>query len=124
MCYGADGGTSQELNVEDVEYVTAYVRYIGQSNEGPDAMWTMPSAIDCEEWQLSVPGAATVPALAKHTSASVNSSVLYDLANTIDGGANATEQERQVALIGCAEGGGQLGVVADPGNEAYSTEEY
>ncbi|KAL7624111.1 hypothetical protein AAE478_005668 [Parahypoxylon ruwenzoriense] len=125
ICYGPDGGTSQNLDLDDVAYVAAYLRFIGQQNEGADARWTMPAASDCAEWALPVDGAGTVLALAKHVNPVITSSVLYeDLASTIDGGPDATEAQQQAALLGCATNGGQMGVKFDASNPAYNTDEY
>lgn len=123
ICYGADGGTSQELDPDDVAYVAAYLRFVGQENSGLEAMWTMPADSTCAEWGLPVDGAGTVLALAKHVDPDVTTSVLYeDLANTIDGGEDGENAE--TALLGCAANGGQMGVVFDASNPAYNTDEY
>jgi hypothetical protein len=44
-----------------------------------------------------------------------------DIATTIDGGEGATAAQRKAALIGCAQNGGQMGVVVDTKNAAYSS---
>lgn len=115
VCFGADGGEPQDILLEDVQYVADYLRYIGEENTGLDAFWTMPAeGFDCQEWQLPVPSAGTVLPLAKHINPRINSSVLYtDMADTIEN-----------ALLGCDTNGGMVGVVTDPTNAAYNTEEY
>lgn len=40
ICFGADGGTSQDIEIEDIEYAASSLRFIGQSNNGSDALWT------------------------------------------------------------------------------------
>lgn len=36
ICYGVDGGESQDLNVDDIQYVAEYLRYIGELASGAD----------------------------------------------------------------------------------------
>jgi len=117
VCYGKDGGTSQNLDPADVEYVAAYLRFVGESNTGADARWTMPaSGSVCEEWALPVPGAGTVLALAKHTTPFVATSVLYeDLAATI---------EAAGGLLECEGNGGQMPVKVNKSNSVYASAEY
>jgi hypothetical protein len=109
LCYGANGGTSQDLNFDDLQYVADYLRYIGETQ--PGALFTMPGGFTCQEWGIDVPGAGTVLPLAKQTGPRVTPSVLYvDIADTIDGGANATPAQRSASLLGCAAQGGQIGI--------------
>jgi len=106
--------------------VADYLRYTGDSAEpGPSARWTMPSGFDCAEWTVDIPGAGTVLLLAKHINPRITSSVLYaDMADTIDGGVDGTEEAKKASLMGCGTGGGMLGVKADAKNPAYNTDEY
>lgn len=77
----------------------------------------------CEEW--SIQREATVLILVKHTSARLSSTVLaLDIANTLDGGENATDEERAKSLLGCETNGGQMGLVFDASNPAYTGETY
>ncbi|KAM3451365.1 hypothetical protein MY5147_009045 [Beauveria neobassiana] len=122
ICYGendnavADAGGSQGLDPKHVRYVAAYLRWLGEANEGAAKFWTMAQADDCAEWTLPVPNGGTVLALAKHTSLWLTSSVLYeDMATAIDG---------DKGLLRCDKQGGQVGVVANLKNPLYSTEEY
>ncbi|KAM3470242.1 hypothetical protein MY8738_009822 [Beauveria namnaoensis] len=122
ICYGendntvAEAGGSQGLNPEHVRYVAAYLRWLGEANEGAAKFWTMARADDCAEWTLPVPNGGTVLALAKHTSPWLTSSVLYeDMATAIDG---------DKGLLRCGKQGGQVGVVANLKNPMYNTEEY
>lgn len=124
VCYGVEGGTSQNLDPEDVEYAAAYLRYLADSNNNP--IWNIPSEFECAEWTLPLFGAGTVLALAKHINPRTNSGVTYhDLARTIDGGEDATDGQRAASLLGgCATNGGQLGILVDLENPAYKTPEY
>lgn len=115
LCYGVNGGTSQNLDPEDIEYAASYLRYLADNNDNP--VWNMPSEFDCSEWTLPLFGAGTVLALAKHINPRTNSGVSYhDLANTIDG--------EKGLLAGCGANGGQLGVIVNAKDPAYLTPEY
>ncbi|KGO66433.1 hypothetical protein PITC_067290 [Penicillium italicum] len=125
VCYGVSGGTPQQLDPEDIQYVADYLRYIGQQNTGVAKFWNMPKAIDCAEWSLPVADAGTVQALAKHINPRISSSILYeDLAATIDGGEGATNDQKKAALAGCGANGGQLGVKANTSNPLYQADDY
>ncbi|KAI8304807.1 hypothetical protein K4K59_012638 [Colletotrichum sp. SAR11_240] len=79
VCYGVAGGTSQNLDPEDIEYAAQYLRYLAGTNNNP--LWNMSPAFDCAEWTLPLFGAGTVMALAKHVNPRTNSAVTYaDLA--------------------------------------------
>jgi len=94
VCYGVDGGESQNIDVEDVTYAENFLRYIGPNNN--DAMWTMASTMDCAEWTLPLPEGSAILALAKHINPQYNSSVLYeDIATTINGDPNATSGDQK-----------------------------
>lgn len=113
---GAGAGGSQDLDPEHVRYVAAYLRWLGEANDGAAKFWTMAQADDCAEWTLPVPDGGTVLALAKHTSPWLTSSVLYeDMATAIDGGKG---------LLRCGKQGGQVGVAPNLKNPMYDTEEY
>jgi hypothetical protein len=40
ICYGDPSGQSQNLNVDDIAYAAAQVRYVGEANTGSAALWT------------------------------------------------------------------------------------
>lgn len=123
VCYGVNGGSSQGLDLDDLQYVADYLRYIGESQ--PGALFTMPGGFVCQEWGIEVPGAGTVLPLAKQTGPRVTSSVLYaDIADTIDGGLDATASQRAASLVGCAANGGQVGIKTDTTNPYYNTPQY
>ncbi|KAH8174084.1 hypothetical protein LIA77_05503 [Sarocladium implicatum] len=121
VCYSE----SQNLDPADIEYAAAYLRYLA-SNSGDNPLWTMPPGFDCEEWGLPLFGAATVLGLAKHINPRTNSSVTYtDIAATLDGGENATKEQRAASLLGkCGEKGGQVTVTVNPDDPAYSNPSY
>lgn len=127
VCYGVDGGESQDLNEEDIAYVAEYLRYIGDSNSGAGKFWTMPKEKigECSEWTLPIDDGGSVLALAKHISPRITSSILYeDLAAAIDGGKDATPEQKKAALAGCGTHGGQYGATANTANPLYSSDEY
>ncbi|KAH6624479.1 hypothetical protein B0J18DRAFT_428405 [Chaetomium sp. MPI-SDFR-AT-0129] len=124
VCYGVSGGTSQDLDPDDISYAAAFLRYQADNNGNP--IWQMPSEFDCSEWTLPLAGAGTVLALAKHINPRTNSGVTYtDLARTIDGGADATDEQLAASLLGsCGKNGGQMGVTVDAADPAYHTSDY
>ena len=119
LCYGVNGGESQDVDPEDVQYAADYLRYLDEQNKGSDRLWTMPkesSVGDCAEWAFPIPNAGTVLALAKHVNPRVASSISFgDLADAIDG----TD-----GIDGCGKNGGQKGAKADTSNPLYNTDEY
>lgn len=125
VCFGVNGGTSQGVTLDDVQYVADYLRFIAEDSPTP-ALWTMPAPdLGCAEWTIPIE-AGSVLALAKHISPRVNSSVLYtDIANTIDGGVNASDKEKKESLLGaCGTHGGMVGVKVNKTDPAYSSAEY
>lgn len=78
---------------------------------------------DCAEWTLYARKSAL--ALGTHIGYAKNSSVLFeDIANTIDGGATATDPAKQKAIIGYLSSGGSLGVVVNTSRSVYSSDKY
>ncbi|KAF1817735.1 uncharacterized protein K489DRAFT_328891 [Dissoconium aciculare CBS 342.82] len=127
VCYGVDSGVSQDVNLDDVQYAADYLRYLGTSNKGLDAMWKMPAAVgNCDEWQLPVDYPGTVLSLAKHIVPRYAAYVLYtDIADAIDGGETASAAQKKQALLGgCGVHGGMVGVKTNSSNPAYNTDEY
>lgn len=126
VCFGVEGGTSQGINVDDLQYVADFLRYL--TSDDPAALWTMPGGgFDCDEWTLPIEGAGTVLALAKHINPRINSSVLYtDIAATIDGGGeNASDQAKKESLLGaCGTHGGMVAVKVNASDPAYQSAEY
>jgi hypothetical protein len=80
----------------------------------------------CEEWSLHVIATSTnatanVLVLAKHIDPKHNTTVLYeDLANAIDGGANANATQVKNSLLGCGNHGGSVAVTADLTRPEYN----
>ncbi|KAG8161994.1 hypothetical protein KVR01_007759 [Diaporthe batatas] len=127
VCFGVNGGTAQNVNVDDVAYAASYLRYIAEENAGTaGAFFTMPPSNDCDEWQLPLAFGDSVMSLAKHINPRVNSSVLYeDIANAIDGGVDPTAESLAASLLGaCGANGGMVGVKANLSNPAYSSASY
>ncbi|KXJ94906.1 hypothetical protein Micbo1qcDRAFT_173663 [Microdochium bolleyi] len=125
ICYGVSGGMSQQLDIEELEYLASYLRFVGQSNSGMSSFYQMPTGSSCQEWAIPLPEGATILILAKHVSPFVKSAVLYeDIASTIDGGESATDTQRSAALLGCAVNGGQMGVAVNTNNAAYTSTDF
>lgn len=124
VCFGINGGTSQDLRVDDVKYVADYLRYISDSNQGDAKFWKMPKAVDCAEWSLPIDYNGSVLALAKHINPRTASAVLYeDLAAAIDGGLKSKDGGKN-ELLGCGKNGGMIGVKPNLNNPLYHTKEY
>jgi hypothetical protein len=146
VCFGKDGGEAQDVELEDIEYAAIALRSQSTLPNGTTAFWTskmctslerdlnyselltilqVPRDFDCAEWMLPAPSGGTLIALAKHVNPRVASSVLFDdIANTIDGGEFATAAQKQAKLLGCARGGGMLGVKVNTSNPAHNTATY
>ncbi|KAI1179406.1 hypothetical protein F4777DRAFT_474805 [Nemania sp. FL0916] len=110
ICYNPPAGTPQNVNPNDVLFIAQYLRAYG-SQTNPGRIFTMPASAthDCAEWTLFAYGSAL--ALAKHIDDRHDSSVLFtDIANTIDGGVDATGAQKAAALISCGSSGGSVGV--------------
>lgn len=115
---------SQKLKKADIKYAASYLRYLASNSD--TGLWTMPSGFGCEEWRLPLFGAETVLGLAKHINPRTNSSVAFtDIARTLDGGENPTEEQGANSLLGkCGVKGGQVRVKVTQKNPAYHTPEY
>ena len=128
LCFGIGNlGAPQHINKSDIEYAASALRHIASSDNNP--LWTMPpeDPSTCSEWTIPVTNSkGTLLLLAKHISPGTYSSVTYnDLARTIDGGKDATDEEKKDSILGaCGENGGMKGVVVDSGDEVYHSEEY
>jgi hypothetical protein len=124
VCYGIGGGESQNINEADIAYAASHLRYLADNNNNP--LWTMPPEFDCSEWGSSVVDAGTAIVLAKHIKPRTNSSVTYyDLARTINAGAEATPAQLAASLLGsCGSGGSMMGVTVDDKDSAYNTPAY
>ncbi|KAK0750811.1 hypothetical protein B0T18DRAFT_455888 [Schizothecium vesticola] len=125
ICHGAPDGTPQNVNPDDIAYLAASMRNDAHQNVNGNSFFTMPPNIkfQCEEWAIAHEG--TVLVLVKHTSARLNSTVLSeDIANTLDRGENATDEQVKKSILGCGKSGGQVGVLYDKDNKAYNTDEF
>ncbi|KAK0624160.1 hypothetical protein B0T14DRAFT_536748 [Immersiella caudata] len=125
ICYGKPNGESQKIDPEDLAYVASVVRRHVRRNPTDPPYYHMPPNpnFECEEWSLGAEG--TVSVAVKHTSPRLDTAVLLeDVANTIDGGENATPEQISKSLLGCGENGGQVGVLVNTSNPLYSSEAY
>ncbi|KAL2872836.1 uncharacterized protein BJX67DRAFT_376620 [Aspergillus lucknowensis] len=124
LCYTAPDNIPQDVLVEDVQFIAAYLRSYGaQIRTGRLLNMAAADAPDCGEWLLY--GHGTAQAFAKHLNNTIDSSVLFaDIATTIDGGADADESQQAAALVGCGTDGGSLGVLVNAANPTYSGETY
>ena len=125
ICYGAPSGTAQNIDPDDLAFPAANIRYDARMDPNKLAFFNMPpnANFQCEEWTIASEG--TVIVLAKHTSARLNTTVLYeDIANTLDGGEKATDEQKKNSILGCGKNGGQVGLVYDQNNKAYNSETY
>lgn len=127
VCFGKDGGESQGVALDDVQYAADYLRYLSGSNSGLDKMWRMPAAVgDCAEWEIPIDFPGSVLVLAKHIVPRYATSVLFeDIANAIDGGLNASEDAKAKSLLGaCGTGGGMVGVTPNNNNAEYKSKAF
>lgn len=126
VCYGgSSGGTSQNLDIADIEYTGTYIRHLADTAD--DLLWTTPYETDFCEWSLPIYDAYTVLALVKYISPRSNSSITYDdIARTIHGQERdgSTKSRGTSLLDACSTGGRRLGVVLDTTNEAFSLDSY
>ena len=124
ICYTEPDSVPQDVDIEDVAYIAAYLRaYGGETRLGRLFSMSAEETPDCGEWTLYQRGTAL--AVAKHVDNTVDSSVLFrDIATTIDGGPNATPEEQEAAIMGCMSDGGSLGVLVDESAPAYSNPSY
>ena len=128
VCFGKDGGQSQDIDPDDIAYLAGYLREKGTPKAEGDApiAWTMPptKSYDCQEWTVFQAG--TAMALIKHITPKLNSSILQtDIANTIDGGDGATGDALKKSLLGaCGKGGGMVGVTVTKDAPYYASKEF
>lgn len=124
LCYTEPDNISQDVSVDDVTYVAAYLRAYGKETKA-GRLYTMAAAdtADCAEWSLYTRNSVT--AIAKHINSTVDTSVLFeDIANTIDGGVGATDDQKLDAIVGCLADGGAMGVVFNASHPTYNTDTY
>jgi len=129
ICFGKDGGQSQDIDPEDIQYLAGYLREKGtpKAEGDPDIAWTMPptKSYDCQEW--TVYQAGTAMALIKHITPKLNSSILQtDIANTIDGGGDSASADAlKKSLLGaCGKGGGMVGVAVTKSAPYYDSKAF
>ena len=120
ICYNSNGATPQNVTLAEVQYTARYLRYYS-SQKGNPAFYTMrvKDADNCAEWQVTTKGSTLV--LAKLVGDQDAEVTFNDIANTIDGGTNATPDQQQQALYGCGTAGGQMGVQVNASDPNYSS---
>jgi len=123
LCYEAPGHAPQDVAVTDIAKAAAYLRSLRGGIVDYAVLMSTTDAPNCTEWTLYAVN--TVSVLIKHIDSSVNSQVVVkDIATTIDGGYNATEEQKREAIIGCGKNGGEAGVKIDLSNPAYNYPKY
>jgi hypothetical protein len=123
ICYNEAGATPQNISIKEITYVAGYLRFYG-SQPGNPQFWTMPlpDADNCAEWQVTTKGSTWV--MAKLVGDDAASVTFDDIANTIDGGATATPEQKAAALYGCDTNGGQIGVKVNTTDPRYQQEQF
>ncbi|KAK2598030.1 hypothetical protein QQS21_005867 [Conoideocrella luteorostrata] len=123
-CYNGADDTAQNVTLADVTYTAKYLRLYGrQTREGRLFTMTAQDAPDCNEWTVYARKSALT--VARHIDSTKNSSILFeDIANTIDGGEKATDDDKKKAIVGCLASGGSLGVKANLQNPVYNSDKY
>lgn len=126
ICYNEAGGTPQNVNLKEVDYIARYLRnYHSQAiKEGRSPFWKMneADADNCAEWQVTTKGGTW--ALAKLVGDQSAAVTFNDIANTIDPGANAPAADKDKAIIKCGTAGGQMGVIVNATDPLYKSKEF
>ncbi|KAL8404763.1 hypothetical protein RB594_009584 [Gaeumannomyces avenae] len=130
ICYGIDGGQSQNLDVEMVQLrgPVPPLPWETERQKAPRATPCPPSEparAATRNGHRALPKGTGIRLLVKHTDPSITSSVTYeDMADSVDGGEDATDSKHEAAVLGCGANEGQRRVVAKSSNPAYQTPEY
>ncbi|POR32697.1 Beta-1,3-glucanosyltransferase [Tolypocladium paradoxum] len=126
ICYDEPGGTPQNLNLKEVDYIARYLRnYQAQAvRQGLSPFWKMKvsDADNCAEWQVTTKGGTW--ALAKLVGDMDVAVAFTDIANTIDPGGNAPIADKAKALLKCGTAGGQMGVIVNDTDPLYESAEF
>ncbi|OPB42769.1 hypothetical protein A0O28_0084050 [Trichoderma guizhouense] len=90
---------------EEIAYVAGYLRFYG-SQPGNPQFYTVPwpNADNCIKWQVTTKGSTWV--MAKLVGNDTAGVTFDDIANTIDGGAKSTLEQKAAALYSCDTNGG------------------
>lgn len=123
ICYDSPGGTPQDIKIKDLQYAARYLRLYGRKADNPH-FYTMKvkDADNCAEWQVHTAG--TVMVLAKLVGDQDASIAFNDIANTLDGGPNASEEEKAASLLGCNTAGGQMAARVNSTEILYQSSEF
>ncbi|KAK1756409.1 hypothetical protein QBC47DRAFT_444924 [Echria macrotheca] len=142
FCYKKPQGTPQDVRIADILYAARELRAYGTGLkqvldasgnpvfdengipfEEPDYRFlnmTTTTAGDCGEWTI-FSKSETVLVAAKLMTAKMNGIVWYgDIADTIDGGENATDDQKKAAIISCGTDGGSREVKGNTTLPAYA----
>ncbi|KAK4118086.1 hypothetical protein N657DRAFT_651646 [Parathielavia appendiculata] len=121
ICYSEPGGTPQNLDLREVNFVAQYLRAYEQQqlSQGGSPFWKMPlpEADNCGEWQVTSKGRTWV--MAKLVGDEQAGVLFSDIANTIDG-LNLADPSK--ALLNCSTAGGQMATIVDDTNPYYQTQ--
>jgi hypothetical protein len=123
ICYSEAGARPQNITLAEITYVAGYLRFYGKQPGNPQ-FYTMrhPEADNCAEWQVTTKGSTWV--MAKLVGDKQASVTFDDIANTIDGGATATDAQKKAALYGCNTAGGQVGVKINSTDTRYQQQQF
>lgn len=123
-CFGSPNGGPENLKVEDIAAAAAYIRSYGRSTT-PARFLTMNPLGNNNCMQDTLYKIGTVRVVAKHTSSTNTTSVLFeDFANAIDGGESPTTESLAKSVISCDWKGGQISVSASATRPEYHTQEF
>ncbi|KAK0763341.1 hypothetical protein N5P37_004328 [Trichoderma harzianum] len=121
--YNETRATPQNILLKEIAYVAGYMRFYG-SQPGNPQFYTMPwpDADNCVKWQVTTKGSTWVMAiLVGNDTASVT---FDDIANTVDGGAKSTLEQKAAALHSCDTNGGQVGVKVNTMDPRYQQRQF
>ncbi|KAF6813878.1 hypothetical protein CPLU01_14540 [Colletotrichum plurivorum] len=121
ICYNEEGGTPQNLNIQEVNFTANYLRQYEkeQLRQGGSPFWrmTLPDADNCGEWQVTSKGRTWV--MAKLVGDEPAAVLFSDIANTIDG---LNLEDPAESLANCTTHGGQMATIVDEESIYYQSQ--
>lgn len=125
VCY-TGGATSQNLTVQHIKYAADDLRYRWMRNKGkPASVNILPKGPSRVELPIGLIETMSVIVMAEQVDPKITSATsLLDIANAIDGGKNASEDQKKAALMGCGEDGGQMAVVLHETYRRYNDDVF